>query len=126
VALLALLFALQVLSGNAWHQAHPIRSDLITGLFVASLLGRIPSGVRRFLETRLLCWLGGISYSLYLIHYPLLSLCHAWQLARLPALSPGGQLGLLFLTGVPISIVAGWTLHRCVEAPLYRYVKRAI
>ena len=50
--LLFLPFAAQVLAGDSWHAAHPIRTDLLTGLFVTSLMVAPPQRVVRFLESR--------------------------------------------------------------------------
>ena len=66
--------------------------------------------VARALAWRPLAWLGGISYSLYLIHIPAQVLAlHAIS----PIENPWGWAGLAFTA----SVVGGWLLYKGVEAP---------
>lgn len=64
-------------------------------------------------------WLGGISYSLYLIHVPVVSPLH--NLMRRFVLSRGWQ-GVAESAGcAAAAILAGWLLHRFIEAPVERW-----
>ncbi len=82
----------------------------------------ILSGTRRFSPGHLLVlapmrWLGRISFSLYLVHWPILIL----PAALLP---PGQTLTLassLALAGVSIAVAAG--LHSAIEEPFHRGVR---
>ena len=104
-----------MLSGNVYRAAHPVRSDLLTGLFVACLLVDPPRGVVRALETRPALWLGRISYSLYLVHFPLVALCHGAIRGALPSLSSPMRLALLLLIAVPLSLGAAQAFYEGVE-----------
>lgn len=61
----------------------------------------------------LLARVGDISYSLYLVHWPLFALARASRMSR--DLPVAQALVLLFL-----SLLLGWTLHRLVEEPVRR------
>jgi len=81
--------------------------------------GRV--GANPFL--RKLAWVGGFSYSLYLIHLPLLSpfmnLAQRW-------VSPRHALFcLVWLAAVLLAFTGGWLLNRLVEAPVERWRKQA-
>lgn len=69
-------------------------------------------GVGPLLSTRPLTALGAISYSLYLVHWPILVLVHERMGLADPL--PGGLGLLLALVSVPVA----WLLFRCVETPL--------
>jgi peptidoglycan/LPS O-acetylase OafA/YrhL len=66
-------------------------------------------------------WLGTISYSLYLWHYPIM-LAAREHLALLPA---GHARPLLFLLcTVPVSLLVAWLSWRLVEAPAMAWARR--
>ncbi len=66
-------------------------------------------GFARVLSLPPLPWLGGISYSLYLIHLPVfLAVIHG-----LPGVPAGLRVAML----VPLSLLAAWLFRRAVEAP---------
>ncbi len=69
-------------------------------------------GVGSLLSTRPLTSLGAISYSLYLVHWPILVLVH--ERIGLDDPLPAGLGLLLALASVPVA----WLLFRCVETPL--------
>ncbi|HEX7734699.1 MAG TPA: acyltransferase [Ktedonobacteraceae bacterium] len=62
-------------------QAYPLLSELCIslsfGLCILALLF-VPSSLKRPVEWTPLCWIGRISYSLYIWHLPLLLLCIWW------------------------------------------------
>lgn len=100
-------------------------SDVITGLFAAFLIVycrasavlKQPGGVLNFLQGHLIVSLGSISYSLYLVHFPILSLMHFTLLKWLPQ-TPRGlavQLAILYAAGVPFSLGAAWLFSRVFE-----------
>jgi peptidoglycan/LPS O-acetylase OafA/YrhL len=108
----------------AWHQAHdnPWAAETATGIVVAAMLvlagrpaldGR-PGRVRGFLQTRPVTLLGLASYSIYLLHSPLLGLSNLLTLTW--GLPTWGQ--YLFLTfvclPVDLAICAGfyWLVER--------------
>jgi peptidoglycan/LPS O-acetylase OafA/YrhL len=75
------------------------------GLIVAGTMASNP--VSRFLSTRPAVWVGDLSYSLYLWHWPLIALA--------TLLWPGTAAPLL---AALISIVPAWLSYRYVETPL--------
>jgi len=68
-------------------------------------------GPRMILGVPLLVWVGGLSYSLYLWHWPLLRMAE-WQWGSLSVLS-----GLLVVTA---SAVPAWLCYRFIENPIRR------
>lgn len=68
-----------------------------------------PTAIHRLLSKRPLVWLGGLSYSLYIWHWPLLILGQDWLGLKGPAW------GSLLTV---ISIGPAWLSYRFVEAPL--------
>lgn len=100
--------------------------DVLVGCAAASLLlfgaraavaGRDSARphVIRLLEWRPILWLGAISYSLYLVHFPLLSLLDA------PAYSahwtPAARLAAMYGIGVPLCLAAAYRFHLLFERP---------
>jgi peptidoglycan/LPS O-acetylase OafA/YrhL len=69
----------------------------------------------RLLETPALIGLGKRSYSLYLIHYPLLALADA--ALRGMAFSPSSRLLALLTLAAPLCLVAADLFHRAFERP---------
>ncbi len=72
--------------------------------------------VRRLLKRPAPQFLGRTSFSLYLIHIPLITTI-AWLLGdwNWPAIA---------LIGVPVALVGGWVFFRGVEKPLHRLARR--
>lgn len=69
----------------------------------------------RWAGQALVAWLGRISYSLFLIHFPVLVVVSTvW--VRLDMISPHEAVGGL-LTAVVLSLVGAAAYHRCIEAP---------
>jgi peptidoglycan/LPS O-acetylase OafA/YrhL len=71
----------------------------------------------RALRCRPLVWLGRISFSLYLIHMPLLAACLAGLYRLLP-------IWACALVGALSSLVAAYILNRTVERPSQRLARR--
>lgn len=71
--------------------------------------------VLRALESRPVVWLGSFSYSLYLVHYPLLPLIHAGiQSLSMP---PTVAFAALALLGVSIPLAVAYLFHLAFERP---------
>jgi GT2 family glycosyltransferase/peptidoglycan/LPS O-acetylase OafA/YrhL len=72
--------------------------------------------IRRFLSVRPLVAIGGFSYSLYLIHAPLLQV--AWQYGIHPlGLGASATFALLGLVGVPLIVVGSYGFFWVFERP---------
>lgn len=71
---------------------------------------------QRWLETAPVQWLGMISFSLYLVHEPIV-------VALAFLLGPGSG-PLLVTLAVPVSLLAGWLFYRVVELPAHHASRR--
>ena len=111
----ALVVAATVLARDFQQQWLPHLSVLGTG-FTLALLSRHDARLRDFRVARGLAWVGGFSYSLYLIHVPVLSPFLNLAARFAPVDSPA-FIGA-WLAGLALAIVSGWLLYRLVEAPL--------
>ena len=93
-----------------WDEVHP-RTDALLVCLATAILILWPSAAlsRSHLVMRTLGWVGDVSYSLYLVHWPVLALArHVW-LDGLPASVSWALLVLIF----PLA----WLSHRLVEQP---------
>ena len=72
--------------------------------------------LQRWLETTPIQWLGMISFSLYLVHEPIV-------IALAFLLSPGSG-PLLVALAVPISLLVGWLFYRLIELPAHHASRR--
>ncbi|GAA3444115.1 acyltransferase family protein [Planomonospora venezuelensis] len=86
----------------------------------ATFAGAMALRRRRF--PRFLVWLGLISYSVYLLHHPLLRAAHA-VLGDVRSMGTAAQLGL---TAGFVALVLGlsWITYRCVELPMQNLGRR--
>ncbi len=137
--LLAALIAAS-LKHSSWPEAVAMK-DILVGAATACLLtactrsltrrqesigGRHPeqgqgSAALRLMESRPAVWLGTFSYSLYLVHAPVLALC---QSALRPLhLAPTLGLCLMLAVGVPLALLASYLFHLMFEKP---FLSRAL
>ncbi|CAI9386594.1 hypothetical protein MICABA_00477 [Microbacterium sp. T2.11-28] len=70
----------------------------------------------RFFSTRVLQWLGKISFSLYLVHVPVL--------ATLAFALGSDQWPLVGLIGIPLSFLVAWVFYQAVEARIHQAARR--
>jgi peptidoglycan/LPS O-acetylase OafA/YrhL len=91
-----------------------------TGAIVALGALAIALGVRM---PAALTWLGGISYSLYLLHVPL-GQPAVGVLSRSGLPMAGAWPWLWCAAAIAVSIAAAWLLHRLVEAPATRWSRK--
>ncbi len=95
--------------------------DLVIGagavglLLAASRPGRL-NPIRAALEWRPLVWIGGFSYSIYLIHAPLIQVIWQYWLHPLRLSDTLTHLGLLLL-GLPLIVAASWGFWYVCERP---------
>jgi peptidoglycan/LPS O-acetylase OafA/YrhL len=111
---------LGVFVAHRWTLFSPV-TDVVWGLAFFCLVmyggGRSAAG-GGWLDSRPLVALGFISYSVYLIHEPLIRGAYS-ALQHLP-LSPVATLLLFELVAAPLLIGIGWLFFRIIEAPFLR------
>ncbi|MDF2561442.1 MAG: hypothetical protein K0R99_2888 [Microbacterium sp.] len=87
----------------------------VAGVALFVVIGAFYSPTRRFLESRPVAWLGTISFSLYLVHEPMLI---SARLATFPA-SPWVGIAI----AVPVAFLVAWLFAKYVEQPSHRLSK---
>lgn len=84
----------------------------LSGTIILVLLAVTWSPFRGFLEWRPVHWLGAISFSLYLVHEPMiLTVRH---------LLPNTHIGIVFACAVAAAILVAWGFYHAVEKPATR------
>jgi peptidoglycan/LPS O-acetylase OafA/YrhL len=98
-------------------------ADPVVGAAAAVLIARLarrsaagrPSRLLGILESRPSRWLGSVSYSLYLTHFPLLALAGAG--ARGIGLGPDARTAAMLGLAAPVCVLAAWPFARTFERP---------
>ena len=101
-----------------------LASDLAayTASVLLIVVAQQPGAFRRFLRSAPLVWLGHVSYSLYLVHVPVLAACVVALHGTLP-------LWASLVVGLVASLAAAEAMRRLVEAPsrdLARWTERRL
>jgi peptidoglycan/LPS O-acetylase OafA/YrhL len=126
VALVAVatFVALAVTRGSEWMVAHFFWMDLLFGLGVACLLALMHAGgnapARGVLASRAALWLGLFSYSIYLVHAPIVGVLHKYAFGPMD-LSPLVTFGLTLAIGLPLILALCYGFHLLFEAPFLRH-----
>lgn len=101
---------------------HTLIGFVFASSLALSLTGK-PIWFIRLLSNRVFLWLSKISYSLYLTHYFVLGLLHAWLLGT-------DGIGILGIQDVAVSVLAlcvsltlSWALFAWIETPFIRFGK---
>ncbi len=91
---------------------------LMAGVWLVAWPGPITAAM---LGSRVPLFLGRISFALYLCHWPITAVIHAWQ-------SPGNRLvGLAYsIAAGTISLAVAYVLCRVIEEPTRRFGRRAV
>ncbi|MEU1385869.1 MULTISPECIES: acyltransferase [unclassified Nonomuraea] len=118
------VLVLVVVAGPAWVVGHFFWVDLAVGPAAGLLLAGVatgrPSWLVRLLDTRPVRRLGSFSYSLYLIHAPLVVMVN--RLVVAPRVPPGMPAFLLTLAlAVPASVGVAWLFASVFELPFQRH-----
>ena len=100
------------------------RWRLLFGVLVGLLLyvAQATGWGERWPKNRVVAWLGRISYSLFLVHFPVLVLVSTACL-RLGWTSPPAALGGL-IAAIALSIAGASAFHRWIEKPAGRLARR--
>jgi len=114
------LVALMLREGSVWIVARYFWIDIAFGVGVACLLAVMHNGgllrLARLLASRPALRLGLFSYSIYLIHGPLVGLLDQRLIGPLH-MAPLVNFGLLLGLGVPLILLACYAFHLLFEAP---------
>jgi peptidoglycan/LPS O-acetylase OafA/YrhL len=115
---------LHFVKGSPWMATNWFWVDLLFGTFAASgllLLARWKSPLRdRTIGSRPAVFLGGFSYSVYLMHAQILELIHKYVVGPMDV-SPLAKLALLISVGLPVILAISYGFHLVFEKPfLYR------
>jgi len=120
--LLVALVAVGTYHGATWRSGdegilpllvHPVAGWLLAGVLVRLTCGPTP----RLLVHPVLTWLGGISFSLYLWHYPILQR----GLGQVHPTQPTGLAALIAVILVAAGIAVAALAHELVEKPVTRH-----
>jgi peptidoglycan/LPS O-acetylase OafA/YrhL len=116
--------ALIVVKGSVWTVAHYFWVDLALTPAIVLLLAAIatekPGPLVRFLDIRPIRSLGGFSYSLYLVHSPIIVATSVLIVA--PHVRPGVPVLLVTLAiGVPLALAFARIFAAIFELPFQRY-----
>jgi peptidoglycan/LPS O-acetylase OafA/YrhL len=72
------------------------------------------------LKSKNLGFLGQLSYSIYLLHMPVLGLMHGLILAAKPDIATPEQIAVT-VVAVPMAVVLAWGVNRTIEQPMIAY-----
>lgn len=100
--------------------AGTLANDLTTDLEVIGAFGLVIAAIgapflRRGLESRGCQWLGRMSFSLYLVHVPII--------ATVAFLLGDRMWWLVVAIGIPLALLGAWGFHTAVEAPSHRLAR---
>jgi peptidoglycan/LPS O-acetylase OafA/YrhL len=120
LAWIALAVLAALLITTAWTLAPVLPAPLLGATQFTVLLGATlfvfialgSPGAKRFLTTRIVKWLGLISFSLYLTHEPIV--------IGVAQLLPRHLEAFGVILSVPVSLLVGWLFFRIVEKPAHR------
>jgi len=115
---------LMAVNGPVWTERHYYWLDIAIGPGIALLLASVsvgrPSVLARFLGTRPVRALGSFSYSLYLIHVPVVVVV-AFFVAR-PHFAAGlPRFWVTLGLAAPLAVVLAWGFGKVFEIPFQRY-----
>jgi peptidoglycan/LPS O-acetylase OafA/YrhL len=124
LAALASFVLLAVTRGSEWVVARFFWMDLLFGVGVACVLAVMYAGgitpARRVLTSRTALWLGLFSYSIYLIHDPIVGMLDKYAFGPMD-LSPLATFGLTLALGLPVILALCYAFHLLFEAPFLRH-----
>ena len=114
---LVLEWLLEGAVGPGTDAAHAFRGMEAAGAAGIVVCAAAATRLRSFLERRVPQFLGRISFSLYLVHLPVL--------ATLAFVLGDWNWPIVGLIGTPLSVLAGWGFFRLVERPLHGVARKA-
>jgi peptidoglycan/LPS O-acetylase OafA/YrhL len=124
VACLGLVFAIKWLDGTGYRWFELAGVPLVSvacALYLMAIVRNAPEA--ESLKGPRLGVLGRLSYSIYLLHVPVLGLMHGLVLGGRPDIGTPAQL-LVTLMAVPVALGLAWVVNRLVEQPMIEYGRR--
>jgi peptidoglycan/LPS O-acetylase OafA/YrhL len=119
-AALAGFVVVAIVEGSVWVVNQYFWVDLVFGTAIACVMAAMFGGglprVRRVLSSRVALTIGLFSYSIYLLHGPLVTLLYQKVFGPLH-LAPVPTFGLLLVVGVPVILAICYGFHLMFEAP---------
>ena len=110
--------------GSEWMVAYFFWMDILFGVGVACLMAFMYAGggvrLRGVLASRFALWLGLFSYSIYLMHDPIVGLLSKYVFGPMDV-SPLATFGLTVVVGMPVILAFCWGFHLLFEAPFLRH-----
>jgi peptidoglycan/LPS O-acetylase OafA/YrhL len=114
---------LAITQGSAWVVAQFFWMDLLFGLGVACVLALMRAGAtapaRGLFASPAAVWLGLFSYSIYLVHAPILAVLDKYAFGAM-GLSPLATFGVTVAIGLPVILALCYGFHLAFEAPFLR------
>lgn len=111
---------LALVKGSVWMVSQYFTIDILFGVAVACLMAVMYGGglprVRRVLASRLGLFLGLFSYSIYLMHGPILGLFERFILNPMNA-APLARFAVLLFVAIPVVLVVCYGFYLMFEAP---------
>lgn len=118
------VLTIMVVNGSVWTVGHYFWIDLAVAptmvLFIAAVATGRPATVRRLLDAPVMRTLGSFSYSLYLIHLPIIMVVS--RRFAIPQVGRGPEaFWVTTAVGVPLSILCAWLFALVFEIPFQRH-----
>ncbi len=111
--------ALSLAAWRVYGRLEPLMGGLTAAVLVTA--GR-RGALSRWLSSRWLVWLGGVSYGVYLTH-TLAGGQAVWHVGSRVGMGPAGAT-ITLLAAVALSLLVGWSMKRWVEDPAMRLARR--
>jgi peptidoglycan/LPS O-acetylase OafA/YrhL len=121
LALILATGALKLVDGDTGQSFNVLSDTTVAAacaLYIMAVVRGAPEGKR--LESRVLCFFGNTSYSIYLTHLAVLGLMHGLLLGARPDVATATQIGVT-VAALPLALLVGWAFTRLVEEPITRY-----
>ena len=121
LACLVLVIALKLAGGEGSALFEQLGIPLVSVagmLYLMAIVRNLPEA--RSLRSPKLRVLGRLSYSIYLLHMPVLGLMHGLILGARPDIGTAAQLAVT-VASVPLALGLAWTVNRYIEQPMIAY-----
>ncbi len=122
--LLGLVIGLKLWDGETHRSFEMLGVPLVSvacACYLVALARGAPEAARMTAPT--LRFLGRLSYSIYLLHVPVLGLMHGLVLGARPDIATPAQL-LVTCAAVPVALAVAWVVNRTVEQPIIAFGRR--